>query len=51
MKDQIERAFWLAFGRAPDAIEQRAAAALVAAEGLPTFCRAILNANELVYLP
>ncbi len=51
VKDQIERAFWLAFGRAPDAIEQRAAAALVAAEGLPTFCRAILNANELVYLP
>jgi hypothetical protein len=49
--DQIGRAFWLAFGRAPDAAEQRAAATLVAAEGLPIFCRAILNANELVYLP
>jgi hypothetical protein len=48
---QVERAFWLAFGRAPDADEQRAADALISADGLPIFCRAILNANELVYLP
>ncbi|HEX3999052.1 MAG TPA: DUF1553 domain-containing protein [Pirellulales bacterium] len=48
---QIQRAFWLAFGRAPDGEELRAAEKLVAHEGLPIFCRAMLNANELVYLP
>jgi hypothetical protein len=48
---QIDRAFWLAFGRAPDAEESRAAAELIAHEGLPIFCRAMLNANELIYLP
>jgi hypothetical protein len=48
---QVTRAFWLAFGREPDADEQRAAAALIADRGLPIFCRAIFNANELMYLP
>ena len=47
---QVERAFWLAFGRAPAEQERAAAESLIAAEGLQIFCRAILNSNELVYL-
>jgi hypothetical protein len=47
---QVQRAFWLAFGRAPDSAEQQAGESLIAAEGLPIFCRAILNSNELYYL-
>jgi hypothetical protein len=47
---QIDRAFWLAYGRAPNEQERQAAESLVAAEGLAIFCRAILNSNELVYL-
>ena len=48
---QVRRAFWLAFGRVPDAAEERAAVALAADQGLPLFCRAIFNSNELLYLP
>ncbi len=47
---QVERAFWLAYGRPPDTAEKQAAESLVAAEGLPIFCRAILNSNELVFV-
>jgi hypothetical protein len=47
---QVHRAFWLAFGRGPAADELRAATGLIAAQGLPIFCRAILNANELIYV-
>ena len=45
-----KRAFWLAFGRAPDDDELAAAVTLVAQQGLPVFCRAMLNANEFLYL-
>ena len=48
---QVKRAFWLAFGRPPDADEEHGALALVSKEGLPTLCRALLNANEFIYLP
>jgi len=48
---QVRRAFWLAFSRDPQAVEQNAAEKLIASEGLPAFCRAMLNANELIYLP
>lgn len=47
---QARRAIWLAFGREADAREVAAAAHLISAESLPAFCRAILNANEFVYL-
>jgi len=47
---QTKRAFWLAFGRAPDDDELAAAVALVAQQGLTIFCRAMLNANEFLYL-
>jgi hypothetical protein len=45
---QACRAFRLALGRNPDADELAAAAALIRAEGLAVFCRALFNANEFV---
>ena len=45
---QVRRAFALAFSRAPSAEESAAAVQLIAAHGLPAFCRALLNASELV---
>jgi mono/diheme cytochrome c family protein len=48
---QVERAFALAFGRAPDDEERQAAEELIAAHGLAAFCRSVLNANELVFIP
>ncbi|MEN9574897.1 MAG: hypothetical protein RL514_2752 [Verrucomicrobiota bacterium] len=50
---QIERAVWLALGRAPTANERQQAAAFLAKHGktaLPEFCRALLNVNEFVYV-
>jgi hypothetical protein len=49
-EDQIRRAYWLAFGRAPEKQELQAAVSLIESEGLEAFCRALLNANEFVYL-
>jgi hypothetical protein len=47
---QVKHAFALAFQRAPTVMELNAASELIEAEGLPVFCRALLNANEFVYL-
>jgi Protein of unknown function (DUF1553)/Protein of unknown function (DUF1549) len=47
---QVRRAFDVAFLREPDDAELAAAAALVKEHGLPAFCRALLNANELIYV-
>jgi hypothetical protein len=47
---RIGRAFQLAFGRDPDAMESEAGIALAREHGLPAFCRALLNANELIYV-
>ena len=49
-KAQVRRAFVLAFQREPDRAETEAAARLIREQGLPVFCRALLNANEFVYL-
>jgi len=46
----IGRAFELAFQRQPDGTELRAAKSLVAAQGLFALCRAMINANEFVYV-
>ncbi len=46
---QVRRAFALAFQREPDRAEISAAVKLIGEEGLPVFCRALLNANEFVY--
>jgi hypothetical protein len=48
--NQVDRAFALAFGREPDPTERSAALALIAKHGLRAFCRAILNASELIYV-
>ncbi len=48
--EQVRRAFWLAFGRAPDAEELAASQALIAEQGLMVFCRALYNANEFLYV-
>lgn len=47
---QVRRAFALALGRAPTAQELQSAHALLAAEGLPALCRALLNTNEYAFL-
>lgn len=47
---QVDRAFALAFGRAPHPDELSAACGLLADHGLPAFCRALFNANEFLYV-
>ena len=47
---QVDRAFQLAFGRTPLEAERQAAVRLVEQHGLAIFCRALLNANEFVYV-
>jgi hypothetical protein len=47
---QVRRAFALAFQREPDRGELRASVQLIREQGLVVFCRALLNANEFVYL-
>ncbi|MBL8186432.1 MAG: DUF1553 domain-containing protein [Acidobacteria bacterium] len=47
---QVRRVFALAFQRQPTAEEQQAALKLIASHGWRAFCRALLNANELLYL-
>lgn len=47
---QVIRAFWLCCCREPDAVELSGSRDFIAAEGLPAFCRAMLNCNEFVFL-
>jgi hypothetical protein len=47
---QATRAYTLAFGRMPAAEEAAEAAELIQQHGLRAFCRALLNANEMIYL-
>lgn len=49
-EDQIRLAFALAFGRQPLQAETDLARELVEKQGLFTFCRSLLNANEFVYV-
>jgi hypothetical protein len=48
---QVERAWGLAFDRKPARAEAVDAARLVEEEGLPALCRALLNANEFLFIP
>ncbi len=48
---QADQAWNLAFNRLPDAKEAREAAAFIQTEGLTAFCRALLNANEFLFIP
>ena len=47
---QIRLAFRRAFGRKPSSEESRAAVQLVQTHGLRALCRALLNANEFLFL-
>jgi Protein of unknown function (DUF1553)/Protein of unknown function (DUF1549) len=47
---QVRRAFALAFQREPERPELAAARKLIGEQGLEVFCRALLNANEFVYV-
>lgn len=47
---QIRRTFALAFQRQPTPEEQQTSLKLIASHGWRAFCRALLNANELIYL-
>jgi len=48
---QVQKAWQLAFNRLPDRTETREAVAFAKAEGLPALCRAVLNANEFLFIP
>lgn len=48
--NQIGYAFQLAFSRPPNQSELEAATALVQEHGLPALCRAMLNANEFLFV-
>jgi hypothetical protein len=48
--DRVRRAFRLAFQRDPSERESSAAVRLVNDFGLPALCRALLNANEFLYV-
>jgi hypothetical protein len=48
--DPVTRAYQISFQRDPTAREHHAATQLIATHGTEAFCRALLNANELLYL-
>lgn len=48
---QIRYGFALAFNRFPEPDEFDAASQLAVLQGLPAVCRALLNANELLFVP
>ncbi|MBS0201407.1 MAG: PSD1 domain-containing protein [Planctomycetes bacterium] len=47
---QVRRAFSLAFLRTPTPDEQSASVQFINQHGLPAFCRALLNANEFLFV-
>lgn len=47
---QIRRAFQIAFLREPTSAELTTAEKLIGQHGLPAFCRALLNSNELIFV-
>ena len=49
LSGQIERAIWLAFGRAPNATEQAKFIQFAKTYGLPNLCRLLLNLNEFAF--
>ncbi|MEQ9411839.1 MAG: DUF1553 domain-containing protein [Fuerstiella sp.] len=48
---QVQYAFEYAFGRPPEAAELTDSTAFIKEHGLPAFCRALLNANEFLFIP
>jgi len=49
--DQIHLAFRLAFGREPELMEAAESEVLIKQAGTAAFCRAVLNANEFLFIP
>lgn len=47
---QVDRAFSLFFSRPPDDWERRESATLIREQGLPSFCRALYNASEFLFV-
>ena len=47
---QVERAHWLAFGRAPSPADRDKLVAFAQANGLPNLCRVLLNLNEFAFV-
>ena len=50
-ESQVATAWQLAFNRTPQRAEVDEAVAFVRSEGLPAFCRGVLNANEFLFIP
>jgi hypothetical protein len=48
---QVRRAFQLAFGRTPSAIELSKSTDVVDKHGLATLCRVLFNSNEFLFIP
>ena len=48
--DAVSQAYRITFQREPSAKEYEASTQLIATHGTEAFCRALLNANELIYL-
>jgi len=48
--EQVQLAFRLAFGRDPSSAETEAGVTLLESSGAAEFCRALMNANEFVYV-
>ena len=51
VEQQVQHAFALTFSRRATADELRSSIMFVNSHGLPAFCRAMLNANELLFVP
>ncbi len=49
--DQVRHAFLLTFSRPPEAGELEDSVSLVEENGLVTFCRALINSNEFLFIP
>jgi hypothetical protein len=47
---QVQRAYQLSFGRAPDAEERDTARSFVSRHGLAAFCRVLFNSNEFLWV-
>ena len=47
---QVERAFRLFYGRPPDVTEQSTSAAMIRANGLSSFARALYNTSEFLFV-
>jgi hypothetical protein len=50
LDQQVERVFRLCFQRSPTSDEQSATVAMAKSHGLAAVCRALLNANELLFV-